>query len=68
MGENKECIQGFVGKPERKRPLGNLRERDHLEDLGIGGRLILKYIFMTWDGQAWTGLSWLTVRTGVRLL
>jgi hypothetical protein len=24
---------------------GNLRERDHLEDLGADGRIILKYIF-----------------------
>jgi hypothetical protein len=24
---------------------GNLRERDHLEDLGVDERIILKYIF-----------------------
>ena len=29
---------------------GNLRERDHLEDPGIGGRRILKWIFKNWDG------------------
>jgi hypothetical protein len=28
---------------------GNLRERDHLEDLGIDGRIILKRIFLKWD-------------------
>ena len=28
---------------------GNLRERDHLEDPGIGGR-VLKWIFKKWDG------------------
>jgi hypothetical protein len=29
---------------------GNLRNRDHFEDLGIDGRIILKPIFRTWDG------------------
>jgi hypothetical protein len=29
---------------------GNLRERDHLEDPGINGRIILRRIFMQWDG------------------
>jgi hypothetical protein len=29
---------------------GNLRERDHFEDLGIGWRIILKWIFKKWDG------------------
>ena len=28
---------------------GNLRERDHLGDPGIDGRIILKCIFMKWD-------------------
>jgi hypothetical protein len=40
---------------------GDLMERDHLEDRGIDGRIILRGIFRKWDG-AWTGLIWL--RTG----
>lgn len=29
---------------------GNLRERNHLEDSGIDGRIILKLSFRKWDG------------------
>ena len=28
---------------------GNLAERDHLEDLGVDGRIILRWIFRKWD-------------------
>jgi len=43
---------------------GNLRERDHLEDPGIDGRIILRCIFRKWDVAAWTGLSWLRTVAG----
>jgi hypothetical protein len=29
--------------------LGNLKERDHFEDLGTDGKIILKWIFKRWD-------------------
>jgi len=41
---------------------GNLRDRDYLENLGLDGRIILKWIFRKWDVGVWTGSIWL--RTG----
>ena len=46
---------------------GNLRERDHLVDSGVDGRIISKRIFKKWD-VAWTGVIWLRIGTGGRLL
>jgi hypothetical protein len=46
---------------------GNLRERDHFEDPGLDGNIILRLIFRSEMG-AWTGLIWLSVGTGGLLL
>jgi hypothetical protein len=38
---------------------GNLREREHLEDLGVDGVIILKRAFRKWDvgGMDWISLT-----------
>jgi hypothetical protein len=34
----------------------NPRERDHLGDKGVDGRIILRWIFRKWD---WRGMNWI---------
>jgi len=46
----------------------NLRERDHLEDTGVDGRVILRWIFSKLDVGVWTGSSWLRISTVGRYL
>jgi hypothetical protein len=35
--------------------VGNPRERDHLGDPGLDGKIRLKWIFRKWDVGLWTG-------------
>jgi len=41
-----------------------LREKYHLEDPGVDGRIILRLIFRKWSVGASTGLIWLRIGTG----
>ena len=43
---------------------GNLKERDHMEDSGVDGRIILRWIFSKWDVRSWIGLIWLRIGIG----
>jgi len=44
-----------VGKPDGKRPRG---------DLGVDGWIILGWISRRWDVGIWAGLGWLRIETG----
>jgi hypothetical protein len=57
-GEEK-CVQKFWSV--------NLREGDRLEDPVLDGRIILKWIFVKWNG-AWTGSICFMIGTGGGLL
>ena len=39
---------------------GNLRERSHLEDPDIDGKIILRCVFRKWDG----GMDWIDLAQG----
>jgi hypothetical protein len=49
MGEERGVYRILVGKPEGKRPTG---------DLGVDGWIILGWISRRWDVGMWTGLGW----------
>jgi len=49
-------LQDNISVKQSKENVENIRDRNHLEDLGIDGRIILKLIFKNWDEDAWTRL------------
>jgi len=55
MGEGRGVYRVLVGKPEGKKPL---------EDPGVDGRIILRWIFRKWVVGVWTGSNWLRIGTG----
>jgi hypothetical protein len=46
IGEKRGVYRILVVKPEGKK---------HLEDQGVFGRIILRWIFRKWDVDVWTG-------------
>ena len=59
-GEERGAYTGFWWE--------NLRERYHMKDPGVDGKIILKWFLKTWVGAAWTGLIWIGMETDGRLL
>jgi hypothetical protein len=59
MGERRDAYRALAGKPEG---------RNHLEDPGVDGRIILKWTCERLDGGAWTGSIWLRIGTSGELL
>jgi len=54
MGKERGVYRVFLGKPEGKRPLG---------DLGVDGWIILGRISRRWNVCIWTGLGWPRIET-----
>jgi len=55
MGDRRGLNRVVVGKPEG---------RDHLEDPGVDGRIILRWLFRKRAVGAWNGSSWFGIGTG----
>jgi hypothetical protein len=48
--------------------LENQNGRDHSEDTGVDGRIILKWILGKWVWKVWIGFIWFGIQTGGWLL
>ena len=59
MGERRGVYRVLEGKPEGKRPLGRPRHR---------WKDNIKMVLQEVGWESWTGLMWLRIETGVRLL
>jgi hypothetical protein len=59
MGEGRNCPRLWWESP---------KERDHLKDRGVDGRIGLKWILERLAGRVWSGFNWLRIGTGGGLL
>jgi hypothetical protein len=59
MGEMKR-VKNFDGKPPKR--------RDHSEDLGVDGKIILEWMLGKLGAKMWTGFVWLRLGTICGLL
>jgi len=59
-GRQERFIQSLGGQ--------TLEERDHMQDLGVDGRIVLKWMVKKSEGETRTGLIWLRIGTGGGLL
>jgi hypothetical protein len=46
----------------------NLKETDHMAELGVDRNIILKWILKIQEGRVWTGLIWFSLVTSGGLL
>jgi len=51
-----------MGRGKASRVLGGRRKgRDYLEDTGVDGEIVLRWVFRYWYSEVWTGSSWLRI-------
>jgi hypothetical protein len=52
----------MIGETYTQFGWGKLRDREHLEDPSIDGKIILRWIFRKWNVGAWSGSKWLRIK------
>jgi hypothetical protein len=60
----------ITGKDEKYTKIyeGELKRREHLEDLGVDWTIILKLILKNYNGGVWNRINWLTIASSCKIL